>query len=564
MHNNSFFKSFLLLVSILLFVSCDKDYNEIGNALIGENHFDLAKYTSSVVAYNEKITPIQSENLPVNALGIYDNPAFGKTTASFATQLTLASLDPEIGANPEIDSVYIEVPYFVDAAQTKPITTGGNTYVLDSIYGEPKAKIKLSVFESGLYMRDKDPVGGLQEDQKYFTNQNTDFDNLKVGTRLNDDANSSQNDAFFFDPAQRNLTTTDATGKKTNGYSAPAMRLKLNSTFFKNKIIKAPSGKLATNDVFKEYFRGLYFKVEQSGTDAGSLAMINFSKGTITIKYTEDLASTTTGGLPTRVSKSIVLNLSGNTASLLEKSNPNSVYETAINSPNRALGDDKLYLKGGQGSMAVLKLFGPDLFGEDGKTGSPNGVADELDIIRKSGWLINEANLVFNIDAGTMANSYEPQRIYLFDLNNRRPIVDYFMDGTSGTTPKNGKIIFGGNLNLGGTPKRGINYKFRITNQIRNLVKHSDSTNVKLGVVVTESVAITNSNMWKTPTSTPIPQIPYFTLAQPKLLKYRNIETPKASVMSPLGTVLYGGKSTSTNPLEDKRVKLEIYYTKPN
>ena len=545
MHNNSFFKSFLLLVSILLFVSCDKDYNEIGNALIGENHFDLAKYTSSVVAYNEKITPIQSENLPVNALGIYDNPAFGKTTASFATQLTLASLDPEIGANPEIDSVYIEVPYFVDAAQTKPITTGGNTYVLDSIYGEPKAKIKLSVFESGLYMRDKDPVGGLQEDQKYFTNQNTDFDNLKVGTRLNDDANSSQNDAFFFDPAQRNLTTTDATGKKTNGYSAPAMRLKLNSTFFKNKIIKAPSGKLATNDVFKEYFRGLYFKVEQSGTDAGSLAMINFSKGTITIKYTEDLASTTTGGLPTRVSKSIVLNLSGNTASLLEKSNPNSVYETAINSPNRALGDDKLYLKGGQGSMAVLKLFGPDLFGEDGKTGSPNGVADELDIIRKSGWLINQANLVFYIDASTMANSYEPERIYLYDFNNSRPIIDYYLDGTSNAIPKKSKLVFGGNINKDATSKRGLNYKISITNHIRSLVKHADSTNVKLGIVVTEEISIANSSKLRTANAF---------LSQ----------APKASVMSPLGTVLYGGKSTSTNPLEDKRLKLEIYYTKPN
>ena len=545
MHNNSFFKSFLLLVSILLFVSCDKDYNEIGNALIGENHFDLAKYTSSVVAYNEKITPIQSENLPVNALGIYDNPAFGKTTASFATQLTLASLDPEIGANPEIDSVYIEVPYFVDAAQTKPITTGGNTYVLDSIYGEPKAKIKLSVFESGLYMRDKDPVGGLQEDQKYFTNQNTDFDNLKVGTRLNDDANSSQNDAFFFDPAQRNLTTTDATGKKTNGYSAPAMRLKLNSTFFKNKIIKAPSGKLATNDVFKEYFRGLYFKVEQSGTDAGSLAMINFSKGTIAIKYTEDLASTTTGGLPTRVSKSIVLNLSGNTASLLEKSNPNSVYETAINSPNRALGDDKLYLKGGEGSLAVLKLFGPDLFGEDGKTGSPNGVADELDIIRKSGWLINQANLVFYIDANTMAKSYEPERIYLYDFNNSRPIIDYYLDGTSNAIPKKSKLVFGGNINKDATSKRGLNYKISITNHIRSLVKHADSTNVKLGIVVTEEISIANSSKLRTANAF---------LSQ----------APKASVMDPLGTVLYGGKSTSTNPLEDKRVKLEIYYTKPN
>jgi len=545
MHNNSFFKSFLLLVSILLFVSCDKDYNEIGNALIGENHFDLAKYTSSVVAYNEKITPIQSENLAVNAIGIYDNPAFGKTTANFATQLTLASVDPEIGANPEIDSVYIEVPYFVDAAQTKPITTGGNTYVLDSIYGEPKAKIKLSVFESGLYMRDKDPVGGLQEDQKYFTNQNTDFDNLKVGARLNDDANSSQNDAFFFDPAQRNLTTTDATGKKTNGYSAPAMRLKLNSTFFKNKIIKAPSGKLATNDVFKEYFRGLYFKVEQSGTDAGSLAMINFSKGTITIKYTEDLASTTTGGLPTRVSKSIVLNLSGNTVSLLEKSNPNSVYETAINSPNRALGDDKLYLKGGEGSLAVLKLFGPDLFGEDGKTGSPNGVADELDIIRKSGWLINQANLVFYIDANTMANSYEPERIYLYDFNNSRPIIDYYLDGTSNAIPKKSKLVFGGNINKDATSKRGLNYKISITNHIRSLVKHADSTNVKLGIVVTEEISIANSSKLRTANAF---------LSQ----------APKASVMDPLGTVLYGGKSTSTNPLEDKRVKLEIYYTKPN
>ena len=91
MHNNSFFKALLLLVSIHLFVSCDKDYNEIGDALIGENHFDLAKYTSNVVAYNEKITPIQSENLPVNALGIYDNPAFGKTTANFATRNRLIS-----------------------------------------------------------------------------------------------------------------------------------------------------------------------------------------------------------------------------------------------------------------------------------------------------------------------------------------------------------------------------------------------------------------------------------------------------------------------------------------
>ena len=452
----------------------------------------------------------------------------------------------------------MDVPYFVDVTKTTPITAGGNTYELDSIYGDLKAKIKLSVFESGLYMRDKDPVGGFQEAQKYFTDQNTDFDNLKVGTRLNDNSDTAQNDEFFCNPAQRNLTSTDATGKKTNAYTAPAMRLKLNSTFFKTKIIQAPSGKLATNDIFKEYFRGLYFKVEQSGTDAGSLAMINFGKGTITINYTEDL-STTVGTVVTitRVPKSIVLNMSGNTVSLLEKSNPNSVYETAINSPDRVLGDDKLYLKGGEGSLAVVELFDKtDVKGWDNATNSfvtgANEISDELEVLRHPAdgkkILINHADLVFNIDASTMANSYEPDRIYLYDFTNSNALIDYFTSAAT-STKNTSKFVFGGFIqrdpSSAKVPKRGVSYKINITNHIRTLIKSDDVVNVKLGVVVTEDINNAASNKLETTNA-------FLTQA------------PKASVMNPLGTVLYGGKSTSTNPLEDKRLKLEIYYTKPN
>ena len=112
MHNNSFFKQILLLVTIVLFVSCDKEYNVIGDGLISQNHFMLKDTTFSVVAYNQKITPVESENLPVNALGIYNNPVFGKTTASFATQLVLSAVNPIVSTNPVIDSVYINIPYF--------------------------------------------------------------------------------------------------------------------------------------------------------------------------------------------------------------------------------------------------------------------------------------------------------------------------------------------------------------------------------------------------------------------------------------------------------------------
>lgn len=547
MCNNSFFKQALLVASILLFISCDKDYNAIGEGLIGQNHFVLNDTTFAVVAYNQKITPIESQNLPVNALGIYDNPAFGKTTANFAVQLVLASVNPTLGANPKIKNVILDIPYFTDATQ-KVLSTdgsGSSTYVLDSIYGAPKAKIKLSVYESGYFMRDLDPIGGFQTAQKYFTDQNSDFDNLKSPNRLNDSTNVAQNDVFFFDPAEHVVTTIDATTKvETKKRTAPGMQLNLNTNFFKSKIIDAvASGKLISNDVFKNYFRGLYFKVEQSGTDVGSLAMINFYKGTVTVNYTEDL-STTVSGVTTvsRVAKSIVLNMSGNSVSLPVHSNTISPYSSAISSSNSTLGDERLYIKGGEGSVAVIDLFGSDLFGSNGISGSPNGVADQLDIIRNKGWLINEASLVFNIDQTAMANSDEPQRIYLYDLTNNNPIIDYYTDGTNNSkNPKNSRYVFGGIINKQvGTNGRGLSYKVRLTDHIRQLIKNSTSTNVKLGVVVTEDITNSISNKLKTPNGIS--------------------QAPKASVMNPLGTVLYGSKLAVP---ESKRLKLEIYYTKP-
>ena len=543
MHNNSLFKSLLFTAGILLFVSCDKEYSAVGDALIGDNNFELVKYPSNVEAHNEKITstdPIESNNLDVNALGIYDNPAFGKTTANFVTQLTLATLNPTFGTNPLIDSVYIDVPYFVDADSTVAITSAGNTYVLDSIYGKKLAKIKLSVYESGRYMGTQDG-----KSQTFYTNQNAEFDNLKIpylGNRLNDDADKAQNDEFFFNPKQNTLKTTDATGNVTRTYSAPSMRLKLNTTFFKDKILNAPSGSLVNNDVFINYFKGLYFKVEQSGADKGSLAMINFRKGTITIKYKEDSSTTPV----TRVEKSLVLNMLGATASLLEKSNPNADYETATSNPNRVLGDQKLYLKGGEGSLAVLELFEKkDLIGydENGNLTGPNEVSDELDKIRKEGWLINDANLVFHIDTKTMKDSYEPGRIYLYDYANNTTVLDYYL-GASTTNKNTSKYLFGGYLTKDATTKRGVTYKINVTNHIRNLVKNADAKNVKLGVVVTEDMNVADFKMLKTGNA-------FISQA------------PKASVMNPLGTILYGSNLPDTDENYSKRLQLEIYYTKP-
>jgi hypothetical protein len=326
------------------------------------------------------------------------------------------------------------------------------------------------------------------------------------------------------------------------------MRIRLDKAYFSNKIIYANSDQLASNDAFKNYFRGLYFKCENL-VNSNSLAMLNFGNGTVTVYYREDKRNNNNGIITyERVSKTFEMNLTGNSISLQTNLSENADYINATSNPN--IEASSVYLKGGQGSMAIIDLFGADLDG--------NGTADELDEIKANGWLINEANLTFHVQKDKMASLYsvEPNRILLYDLTNNSVIADYLNDGTTfSADTKQNKYIFGGFLldenglhisqkkddNTGLIEKKGTKYKIRITDHIKNLIK-KDSTNVKLGLVVSESVNNVGFSKLKTPIGT---------------IK----SVPTMSVLSTNGTILYG---TSSSVPDDKRLKLEIYYTKPN
>ncbi|OOV16894.1 DUF4270 domain-containing protein [Flavobacterium sp. LM4] len=582
MHNTSFFKKILLIATVALFYSCDKEFNSIGDDIIGDSNFELEAEDYNVTAYNQKVTPTASNNLPINALGIYDNPVFGLTTANFNTQVALASYGPTLGEGAVIDSVTLNVPYFhhLDPEQTS--TTGSTAYILDSIYGPKSGLIKLSVYESGIYLNNYN-ANSYDISKFYNTDRNDDFQAKAqaLGVRLNDRTtkiekdgsvsnDASENDEFFFNSKEIKETTPKTeTAAEVIKRIKPEMRLHLNKDFFKAKIFDAPASKLASDDVFKNYFRGLYFKVEKTtaiNTEgkpiSGTMAMMKFSEGKINIFYKAKTAITTDAETVME-SKTLVINLTGNTVSLLkeESSSPTSDDYYTSAATNDVTPDEKLYLKGGQGSMAVIELFDKTDLGRYKDDGTwettPNGVYDELDEIRNNvtskRWLANEANLVFTIDSQKMASligtdpttaARQPGRIYLYDLTNNTILSDYSADRSTSLNgdAKKSRTVFNGLLNIDPTTKIGT-YKIRITNHIRNLIKNTDVTNVKLGLVVTESIDITaSSKLDKTVPST-------------------ISEIPTASVMSPLGTVLYG----SNLPEDDaKRVKLKIYYTKPN
>ncbi|MDI1318366.1 DUF4270 domain-containing protein [Flavobacterium sp.] len=594
MNKKSFLYTILFgLITIIIATSCDKDFNELGTDIVDDEHFGFdVDSLSTIKSFNQKLGPIASNNLAINPLGFYNNPAFGTTKANFVTQVELSSINPVFNntntelyqALPTIDSVILDVPYY---RTVKSVANEISTYRLDSIYGVDASKFKLSIYESGYYLRDLDPDQSLNEAQLFYTDQNNDIENNKVDVLLNDKfyADGHENEMFYFDKKEHVLKTYNADGV-TPVFTRfpPSMRLHLRSDVFYNKIVNGPSAALSSQALFKNYFRGLYFKVDNG--NPGNMAMLNFKNGAITLYYKEDKITPDNANTTNvnefkveRVSKSYALNLSGNSISLLQNSNEDPTYLTAATSSQEA---SKLYLKGGEGSMAIIDLFGTtDVKGYALNPGfnsnlpidpltnpkytivnSPNGISDEIDEIKFKGWLINEANLTFYVDKPAMSDSkaVEPNRIYLYDLTNKKTLVDYSFDfSADGVYNKRNKYVFGGILlNEDGSiskqkknpltdivTEKGYKYKIRITNHIRNLIRN-DSTNVRLGLSVTETIANIGLSKLKTANS------------------YSN-GAPTMSVMNPLGTILYGTNVPVGLTQEyKKRLKLQIYYTKPN
>ena len=567
MQNKSIYKLLFLVGVIAFFTACDKDFNEIGSDVIGDDHFGLIKNDSqTVLAYNTATGQVETSNQPINSLGYYNNPFFGKTKASVVSQVLLDTVNQTIGANPTVTKVELSLPYF-SRLISRDATSGDSTYELDSIQGfsivnDKKVfnKIKLSVYENNYTLRDLDASLNFLDVQRYYSGETSVFDAYKNPARLNDDTNLGQNDEFIYSSAEIKTYKTVDGAQVVDTRSAPGMRLKLRNDFFQDKLFGAgAAGKLFNNSVFKDYFRGLYFKVDASSAspNQGSMSLLNFKQGKIIVTYTINVTSST--GVVSTKERKFAISLGGNSVNLLENDYSTGYTSALASNSNAATGAYNLFPKGGEGSMSIIKLFGDQDVRGYSSTGTPtvgpNGIPDELDDLRNPSdgkkLLVNEANLTFYIDKDKMTGAAEPNRIYLYDLNNHRPIIDYYTDYSVSQNSKNNKFVFGGLIEKDAATsaynKRGIKYKIRLTNHMINLIS-KDSTNVRLGLVVTESIGVASNGMLRgaVPVANPFN-------------KY-----PSAAIYNPLGTVLFGNNIPSTDPNYAKRLKLEIYYTKPN
>ncbi|MFT4831907.1 MAG: hypothetical protein ACI815_001558 [Psychroserpens sp.] len=613
------FSAFAGAIFAMTIVSCEEDITTIGEGVIGGEPFENESAVYDVFAYNKKIEAVQTNRLPIYQLGIFNDPIYGKTEASITSQVRLGggtsplfgvytqttenssasdNVNATIPENETVKEVYLYIPYLVKGASIRDSDSDGvddefdvdptdpnsdsdgdgltdneervagsdplnvdtdgdgindaaddNTvsgafskkFELDSIYGNRNNPFKLKVERSTYFLRDLDPNTNFQQAQEYYSSQQ--FSPSYVSDVLFDgEVTIDDKEMIFFkedDPETTELDESEEVQTKL----APGLRVPLNSAFFQQNILdKEGASELLNQGNFSDFFRGIHMSMDP--TSENILMLLDLTRANITINYehdsvdTNDTADDPSDDTIVQLNKNYVLNLiTGGTTTPIVGNAVNTFINEAypadiLNSMDSGDNASKIYIKGGAGSYAEIKLFD-----------EING-REMINQIKANNWVINEANLVFYVDRNTLdaaGNVVEPPRVYLFNEETGAPLYSAQTETSTSATSLGTFLNYDGILENGSNGK-GVKYTIRITEYINNLIIRDDD-NATLALSLTSDIRVPN-------------------VFNSVLKDNKTGIQPIMATVNPLGTVLFG--SSVSNGDENKKLKLEIFYTKIN
>lgn len=612
-----------LVLTVGCFSSCDEDLTTIGAGVVGVDAFGTGVEIYDVFAKNRNINAVRVNRLPVYQLGRYNHPIFGNTEARIISQLRLSTPNPSFGTfsqaieenadsdtsittipeNETVKEVFLYIPYLTSSgardsdddgvadsfddepenaendsdgdgvsnlgeriSNTNPLDPTSvdedrngrndindaviiaNNFArqleLDSIYGAMDMPFNLKVERNTFFLRDLDPNANFQEAQAYFSSQ--EFSPNFVSDVLFD-GDVVIDDKEILIAQQDDEATTEVDESLTFVKRGPGIRVALNSQFFQDNILdKEGSSDLFSQTNFANFVRGLHLSLDSSAPE-GLMLLLDIRRANIVMTYSYDFynnngtTTVTTDDKVEQREREYTINFitgtdatgtAGNAVNTFaNEAYPDAVAQTLDNNQNT----DRIYLKGGAGVFAEINLFETD-----------NGL-DIINEIKAQNWIVNEANLVFYIDneqtaaAGGIIN---PPRLYMYNAETNAPLYN----AATERSEQNAGAIFGSFLNYDGiienSMEDGIKYSVRITDHINNLVVR-DSLNTTLGLTLTSNIQNTNT-------------------ANAMLADGEEKDLPNTATLTPLGTVLFGGNIPEGDPNYDKRLRLEISFTKVN
>ncbi|WP_299259558.1 DUF4270 domain-containing protein [uncultured Aquimarina sp.] len=568
---NVLIKITAIVVVVFTAVSCDDDFNSVGSEVIGDVNFEDDEYNAIPIAYSKRFEKVQTSGLPNNLLGIYDDPVYGESVYSVVSEVLPSQFNPSFGDNAVLDSVVLNLPYF--STITESSTEDGvvtNTFELDSVYGSNE--IRLSIYHSDYFLRDFDLDQGGEQRQVYYSDDITNNFGSSLENRLlftdnnfkpssnqirllteDDDTDEDEDPQFSTEiPALRLVLASEAAAAAATELNEDNARIGNQEliNYFKTLFLdKEGSIELSNANNFRNYFRGFYFKAESNTNTDESLIFFNIADANFTLFYSFDTNEADEDDADEdgdmteliRGQGSFILNFSNNIVNSIDFDfanatlNDNTTIESALDSQDEVNGEENLFLKGGEGSYAVIDLFNGMVTNEDGE------LENELDFLKRQNWLINEASMKIYINQDEMVSGdTEPERIYIFNQETGAVLVDFVADPTSNqTSPVVSLTNHLGRISRD-SDENGEFYKIRLTRHVINVLSE-DIDNVKLGLSVSQNVNVVTLAEGFTPNNSEDELIPF------------------SSIISHEGTILYGN---GVNVPEEKRLKLDIFYTR--
>ena len=409
---------------------------------------------------------------------------------------------------------------------------GATVYDVDSLIGNKDASFKIKVQELDYYLSTYDPSNNFETFLKYYSDDNI-IENFKGKVLYDGEVEINTNEVVIYKEDDPETDDVDESTQVKERLT-PRLRIPIDIDYMQSKIIDMEGNiDLVNQDNFSLYFKGIFLNAYDFSEPL--MLILDYSQAAINIVYEydeynkNDTPDDTSDDTIDRNEKTFKLNLTGNQINIFKDDPYSSQIQDALSSSSEDL--KRVYLKGGEGIMMEIDLF---------KDSNGN---DVLEQIKSNGWLINEANLTMYIDKETIdinGGIIEPSRLYLYDIESKAPVIDYFIDQSQGQKPKDQKAVHGGIIEID-EDRKGIKYKIRISEHVKNIIRN-DSLSKKLGLVVSSD--ITNAINTELKNNNELEYIPIST------------------VVNPLGTVLYGPNPEPAN--NEKRFRLELFYTEIN
>lgn len=381
---------------VFAITSCEEQ-NSIGVEVLPAG--DLVSVRNTIQgtrSYTFSEDSIRTDEPSKSLLGTFTDSLFGNTTIGFGTQFRLYGF-PEFGKNPKADSIQLFLYYRI-------------------IYGDTVTRQKFNVYEL---------ASSLDPDIRY--DQNADLKGMSYSELIGEREykpqirlDSASQDTFY---QLINIPIDISLGEK---------------------LINCDSSQMVNNDLFLEYFKGLYIETEKLSGKGGAILSLeavqdgNFNGSALVLFYSNDSIKTASGGDSSLIMPYIISKFSARV---------NNIEHDYTQAPFYS----KLDQEGVQDSLVYVQATG--------------GLKSRIIIDALSSWrdsvntAINKAELIFQID--TLASEfrkYPPPTQMLFTV----------VDSTGAEyLPKD--YVFSPSF-YGGSLLSDYSYRFNITQHMQEII----------------------------------------------------------------------------------------------